>query len=429
MEFDFSSNSYSKTMRVTQVLTLLFLLFTPPLFGQLYEQELQKLYRELEVLKEQQREVERRIEDIKLARLLEKIKSKGIPKMQPGEQLITHSAMALVYDEQHEQAKWVAHIISPEIISGQVSRTNDFRTDPKVGSGSAAEADYFLKYEKADGSYEYDGYGYDRGHLAPSADFRWSEKALSESYFYSNMSPQLPEFNRQVWAELENALRAYIFAHSDVELMVVTGPLLSADSPKVERSKNGLSIPKAFWKVAIDLQLQKGIGFIIPHEEQDYPLSTFAVAIDEVEKRTGLDFFHQLPDPLEEELERQVSKKDWFPELAAGDAEPLDPTTLAPNHFNTIQAARYMNKNDEIVVCGKAVSSRTSRNGNILINLDKQYPNQIFTVFVRKEHIPNFSYDPEMFLKGKLLNVKGKVANLGGTPAMFIEDETAITIK
>src|SRR5690606_2430798 len=101
------------------------------------------------------------------------------------------------------QARWVAHIILPDIIDGQVTRSNDFRVDPMVRSGTAVEADYFLQSQKPDGTIEYDGFGYDRGHLAPSADFRWSESALSESYYYSNMSPQLAEFNRNGWAELE----------------------------------------------------------------------------------------------------------------------------------------------------------------------------------------------------------------------------------
>ncbi len=416
-------------MQRTIFLILLVLAIAPALFGQDYDQQLERLYQELAQLQEQQAVVEQKIEGIKLAQLQEKILSRVVPRTLPGEQIVTHSAMALVYSEKHEQAKWVAHIISPEVIKGTVSRTNDFRVDPKVLSGTAVEQDYFLKSLKKDGEYEYDGFGYDRGHLAPSADFRWSEQALSESYFYSNMSPQLPEFNREIWAELENTMRAYLYEHPDVELMVITGPMLEADLPKVERSINGLSIPSAFWKVAIDLKNRQGIGFIIPHAGQEYPLSTFAVSIDEVERRTGLDFFHQLPDELEDSLEKQLNKIVWIPELAAGDVEPLDPTSLQPNHFNTIQAARYMGKNDEIIVCGTAVSARTSRNGNILINLDKQFPNQIFTVFIRKEHIPNFSYDPEAFLKNKILEVKGVVISLGGTPAMFIEGETAIEIR
>ena len=110
------------------------------------------------------------------------ITSFGIPQLEDGETLIVHSCLALVYSEKHEQAKWVAHAITPDIITGRGFRSNDFRPDPKVATGTAVEEDYFLKSPKGNGEFDYDGFGYDRGHLAPSADFRWSEKALSESY-------------------------------------------------------------------------------------------------------------------------------------------------------------------------------------------------------------------------------------------------------
>ena len=135
----------------------------------------------------------------------QEIKNILLPELKPGEDLIEHSALFLVYDEQHEQSKWVAHKISQNISEGSVGRTNDFREDTLIKTGSASEKDYFTKSLNEQGKYSYNGYGFDRGHLAPSADFRWSKTALSESYFYSNMSPQLPEFNRKGWAKLENA--------------------------------------------------------------------------------------------------------------------------------------------------------------------------------------------------------------------------------
>lgn len=165
-----------------------------------------------------------------------------------------HSCMALVYDEAHEQAKWVAHMVLPDIMEGKISRSNDFRTDPLVKTGSTDETDYFLKTQQPNGSYTYDGFGYDRGHLAPSADFRWSLKALSESYLYSNMSPQLPEFNRELWSGLEDKVRAYIYRNPTSRLFVVTGPILDAKPPVIERSVNKVAIPKAFFKVLLDLK-------------------------------------------------------------------------------------------------------------------------------------------------------------------------------
>jgi endonuclease G len=404
------------------------ILALPQVKAQSFEARLGQLENELEELRKEEEMILEKVEGVKLEQLMADLKANGLPRLEEGESLVEHSAFCLVYSEPHEQARWVAHMIRPEILEGRVSRTNDFRVDEKVASGTAVEEDYFLKYKQPDGSYEYDGFGYDRGHLAPSADFRWSYKALSESYYYSNMSPQLPEFNREAWAELENLLRGYIYRHPEARLYVVTGPVLEDDLPRVDRSVNKLSIPRQFWKVALDLENRRAIGFLLPHQAINYPLESFVVPIDRIEEVTGLDLFHALPDPLEEELEAQLQKADWISELQFGDVEPLLPTQLPRNHFNTIQAQNYMGANDVIHVCGTAVGTRRSRKGNILINLDKQFPNQIFTVFIRQEHIINFSYDPELELKGKTLCAKGKVVNIGGTPTLFVENEKSLEV-
>ncbi len=416
------------TMNFKTLLVLLFSFLAGLLYAQNLDSELTALEEKLEANEQRKLSILKAIEDLKLKRIQKNLSETGLPALENGEELITHSALALVYSEAHEQAKWVAHIITPDIIKGSVFRTNDFRVDPKVASGTAVEEDYFLKYLQPDSSYEYDGFGYDRGHLAPSADFRWSQKALSESYFYSNMSPQLPEFNREIWAELENNLRGYIYRHPETQLFVVTGPVLTDELPAVKRSVNKVSIPEKFWKVAVDLTNKKAIGFLIPHVKASYPLESFAVSIDEIEALTGIDFFYQLDDALETSLEQQVEKAVWIPELQQGNVEPIYPPDLPPDHFNTVQAKNWMDSNKEVNICGTAVSTRRSRKGNILINLDKQFPNQIFTAFIRKEHIINFPYDPEQYLKDKMICVKGRVINLGGTPAIFFEDASHLTI-
>lgn len=413
---------------LTMVLRLILFLFLLPatLMGQGISERLSVLEAELAALKSKQQGVEKQIEGVKLEECQVEIKAKGLPKLADGEELVMHEAMALVYSEEHEQAKWVAHVILQDITTGKVGRSNDFRVDPMVGTGTAVEADYFLKKEEADGTTTYDGFGFDRGHLAPSADFRWSQIALSESYFYSNMSPQRADFNRGIWADLEANLRAYVSRNKDSRLFVVTGPILEPGLPKVDRSLNGVSVPKRYFKVAVDVHLGRGIGFLLPNEGTDRPLTAFAVPIDEVESATGLDFYHALTDELENRLESQANVNDWLPVEEQGDVDPLHPPTLPRGHFNTSQAKLYMDKGDRITVCGKVVGARTSRKGNVMLNLDRQYPNQVFTVFVRKEELVNFSYDPEEAWKGMYVKVTCEVANLGGKPAMFIESEKQI---
>lgn len=405
-------------------LLFLILLFPALLQAQNLDEQLRAVEAELATLEAQKKALNERREGIKLERIQRDLQAIGLPS----ESYIMHSAMALEYAEAHEQAAWVAHIILPDVTSGNVGRTNDFRPDPKVATGTAVEEDYFLKYLQPDSTYEYDGFGYDRGHLAPSADFRWSEKALSESYFYSNMSPQVAEFNREAWAELEALLRGYLYENPGAQLYVVTGPVLEPDLPVIERSINKVSIPERYFKVALDLENGRGIGFILPNDKVSYPLESFAVPIDQVEQVTGFDFFNKLPEARQNELERSLEKAAWIPELAGGDVEPLFPPDLPPNHFNTVQSRQYMGKGEEINVCGTVVSTRYSRSGNLWLNIDKRFPNQIFSVFIRKKDLPNFSFDPQIVLANKKVCFRGEVENFSGTPTMNIHLEEAIQI-
>ncbi|MBX2873126.1 MAG: DNA/RNA non-specific endonuclease [Saprospiraceae bacterium] len=404
--------------------SLLGLLLALPcwLLSQNLEQHILDVQSDIKQLESQQKMLEGRLEELKLQKVQRDLRDIGFPS----ENYILHTAMALEYDEEHEQAKWVAHIITPDIIEGKVFRSNDFRPDPKVKTGTAVEEDYFLKYLQPDSSYQYDGYGYDRGHLAPSADFRWSQKALSESYFYSNMSPQRPEFNRESWADLETRLRGYIFDHPTAELYVVTGPVLTDGLPKVERSVNQVSIPGKYFKVALDLKNKRAIGFIMPNQKCSDPLASYAVTVNEVEELTGLDFFNALPDEVEDQYEAKLDKKSWLPDIAKGDVDPIKAPSLAPNHFNTVQAKRYMGSGDEIQVCGTVVSTRYSRSGNLWLNIDKQFPNQIFSVFIRKKDLPNFSYKADEVLANTAACFYGKVQDFNGTPTMNINREEHI---
>jgi endonuclease G len=380
-------------------------------------------------IEQQRRQINEKIEQLKLERIQQSLEEIGLPALQSGDVLVRHSALSLAYAEKYEQARWVAHIILPDVIKGTVTRTNDFRVDEKVSTGSAVEADYFLKKMKPDSSWEYDAFGYDRGHLAPSADFRWSAVALSESYYYSNMSPQLADFNRGKWGDLEDAIRGYLFNNPATELYVVTGPVLREGLAKIERGVNKVSIPQQYFKVVADLNKKKAIGFLLPNEAISKSLKTFATDINSIEALTGLNFFNKLPEALQEELEKQSDPTDWLPEVNLADAEALAQETLPRNHFNTDLAKQWMGHNDPISVCGTVVGARLSKAGNMLINLDKQFPNQVFTVFIKKEDIVNFDYDLTTVLKNKVICVKGKVFNQGGTATMNIHSQSDLKVQ
>ncbi len=406
---------------MNRAIKIFLLLFLPiSLISQTLEEQLSGLNDKLESLKQEQQNLLEKVEGLKLLKIQQDLKAVGLP----GTEYVEHSAMILEYAEKHEQAKWVAHIVLSDIITGAVFRSNDFREDPKVKTGTAVEVDYFLKTMKADSTYEYDGFGFDRGHLAPSADFRWSSKALSESYFYSNMSPQRPEFNRESWAEVERLIRGYLYEHPTTQLYVVTGPVLKDDLPVVKRSVNKVSIPEQYFKVVLDLDAGKAIAFLMPNKKIENSIDQYVVSVDAVEKLTGLDFFNAIEK--EESIESSIDKKHWIPEIAKGDVEPIYAPSLPRDHYNTIQAKQHIGKNKEVTICGKVVSTRYSRSGNLWMNLDKQFPNQVFSVFIRKKDLSNFSYDPQEYLEGRVIKIKGKVQDFNGVPTINLSREELV---
>jgi len=219
------------------------------------------------------------------------------PKNVPGSLTIQHDTYELSYNEKYEVANWVAYTIDKEDIYGDASRKDDFRVDPKVPTGSATLADY-------------KGSGYDRGHLLPSAARKATKDDQSETFYMSNMSMQAPSFNRGVWKYLEETVRT--FADQNGKVYVVSGPVLT-DGPYETLGDDKVAIPHEFYKVVLvyNEDTVKGIGFIIPNEKTDKDPVDFAVSIDTVEDMTHLDFYPNLPDTIEDKVEKDFSINDW----------------------------------------------------------------------------------------------------------------------
>jgi endonuclease G len=219
-----------------------------------------------------------------------------IPKHKNSDLLIVHTGFTLLYNEQHEQAAWVAYELTAEETQKAYERTNHFMVDPKVKTGTADDFDY----KKS---------GYDRGHLAPASDMGWSATTMAESFFYSNMSPQVPAFNRGIWKKGEDLVRTW--AIENEALYVVTGPVLHRGLETI--GPNKVSVPKLYYKVILDYRKpeRKGIAFLIPNEGSKEALSSFVVSIDSIQKITGINFFPLLPDEEEKELEKKVCLECW----------------------------------------------------------------------------------------------------------------------
>ena len=209
--------------------------------------------------------------------------------------IIDRPGYALGYIEYHEQPAWVIYVMTKaEATTKAAKRSNRFKTDPQIPTGSATLADYCRS-------------GYDRGHLAPAADMAFSGRTMADSFFFSNMSPQKPAFNRGIWKDLEALVRS--FAITERKIVVVTGPILPKEKT-ITIGPNQVTVPTHYYKVIFDqTQPQKMIGFILPNEGSNEPLTTFAVTVDAVEEATGLNFFSKVPKEEQERLERTISVK------------------------------------------------------------------------------------------------------------------------
>lgn len=208
-------------------------------------------------------------------------------------QLIDHQAFCLSYSDLHEQPEWVFYLLTKERISGTAKRKNNFREDTKVKTGSASLGDY-------------KGSGYDRGHLCAAADNTHSVDAMSESFYMSNMSPQIPSFNRGIWKRLEGQFRKWASVKDN--LFVVTGGVLTSAIDTI--GINQVTVPKYYYKIALHMDTDTtAIGFLMPNEGSKQPLLDYVVSIDSIEVITGIDFFFQLEN--QEDFELNINLKNW----------------------------------------------------------------------------------------------------------------------
>ena len=384
---------------------------------------------QLREIQTKERAISDEIEALKLHDCVLKLNEIGIPLSQSPLDIAEHSAMILGFDCDSKLAAWSFHVLSPDVLVGGVSRTNDFRKDSLIECGDGIEQDYFTKKLQDDGTYKFENFGFDRGHLAPSADFRWSQKALSESYFYSNMTPQAPGFNRESWAEVEDLMRR-IMANNPRSYYIVTGPILDKNLPKVDKGINKLPIPAFHYKIIADVNAEnpKGMAFLMPNKKCDLPPSSYVVSIDSIEKLTGLDFFSKIDAVTAQKIESKADFSLWNAQVKEGDVEPLYVFDLPKGYFNTAQALSKVGS--KVSIIGKVVSAKfAAKSQATFLNLDQSFPHQLFTVTIWKDARRNFSYKPEDDLNGKYIVVTGLVEmDKNGLPVINVTNEKQIKL-
>ena len=205
------------------------------------------------------------------------------------EYVIERQAYSLSYDGQHKQAKWVYEYLTERNLEKNADRGGmGFKSDPDLPKKiQATKADY----QKS---------GFDRGHLCPAADASFDERALQETFYLSNISPQFPQFNRAYWGKLERYVRTLLLEYK--VLHVYAGPLYLPYEENGRKyvkyeviGENHVAVPTHFFKV-IFLDADKGlkplVAFILPNKAigEGSPLDEFLTTVEKVEKAAGFIF-------------------------------------------------------------------------------------------------------------------------------------------
>lgn len=211
-------------------------------------------------------------------------------------ELVRHTGYVVSHNSKWKIPNWVGYELTRREVAGNNPRDDAFAPDPDVRGHKAELADY-------------KGSGYDRGHMAPAADMKWSKRVMRESFYLSNMCPQNPSLNRGDWNDLEEVVRKW--AKRDSAIIVVCGPIVSKRPATIGHGK--VAVPKAFFKVVLSPYSKhpSAIGFIMPNEKGNNPLRSYAKSVDEVEDVTGFDFFSSLPDDLEGDVEARYDLSNW----------------------------------------------------------------------------------------------------------------------
>ncbi len=210
--------------------------------------------------------------------------------------VVNHNYFTLSYSETHEQAEWVAYELKKSHLSKNDFERPYFIQDREVSSGSAD----WRNYKNS---------GYDRGHLVPAGDRRFEYNAYHETFLTSNISPQDREFNGGIWNRLEQKVRYWAGRYDGV--YVVTGGILKQGLGSI--GDEDVSVPLEFYKIILDISngKKKAIAFIIPNEKSEKSIYEYMVTIDQVETKTGIDFFPDLPDSEEKRIEATLNIEAW----------------------------------------------------------------------------------------------------------------------
>ena len=213
------------------------------------------------------------------------------------EKMLTRKAYVTSYNKQTKCPNWVAWTLTKAHTYGSIQRENErFEEDLDVAAPRATFQDFYNSR-------------YDRGHMCPAGDNKWDEEAMTQSFLLTNICPQNHGLNKEDWNDLEIQCRSWARRYG--ELTIVCGPLFEDENPR-QIGRNHVTVPSGFFKVVCRMQPKPAaVGFIFKNNGSSQPWRQHAVSVDDVEQRTGFNFFHMLPDDVEDAVEAVSTLDEW----------------------------------------------------------------------------------------------------------------------
>lgn len=234
--------------------------------------------------------------------------------------ILQHIGYVISYNKETKNPNWVAWHLTAEHTDGPFPRSGEpyFENGEACGIGKInaviLRGDYFVDMEIEEPRPDFDDWsemptGMSHGHICPAGDNKWSKAAMNQSFLLTNMCPQDVSLNGGGWKKLEDKCRDWAKMYDDI--YIVAGPIFY-DEVRRSFGKNKIGIPDAFFKVVLCVNgTPKAIGFIYSNDGTSQSMAKSARSVDEVEEITGFDFFYNLPDSIEDDIESQNNLKDW----------------------------------------------------------------------------------------------------------------------
>jgi endonuclease G len=224
------------------------------------------------------------------------IKSFELPSYIEDATVLKKHGFTIGFSKKYRHAYWVAYKFDCSETKGEIPRSNYFREDQILGKYSPSTDDYYAS-------------GYDKGHLIPAADNKSDSLSMHDSFLMSNVSPQIPEFNRGIWKVLEEQVRDWACEYDS--LYIITGAILNPELTRL--GKNKVAIPDYYYKSILlyGNNNQSIITYYMYQYSEDDNLNNFVITTDSLESILGYDLFHNLDDSVEAELESKIDTTFW----------------------------------------------------------------------------------------------------------------------